>query len=189
MRKLKQVFYAPNQLTLLRLVFIPFVILSIFLEEYGTAFGLVLVAGISDGLDGLLARRLRQQTTLGAYLDPIADKFLLISSFIALGLAGHIPHWLVILVFSRDAIILVTALVMVLTTSMRSFIPSLYGKINTAAQVATVLLTLLRLLYPSEALQWLAQAAVYVTATFTVVSGLHYAFATAERIRNMERAS
>ena len=189
MQNLKQVFYAPNQLTILRLIFIPFVILSIFLGQYGTAFVLVLIAGISDGLDGLLARRLGQQTTLGMYLDPIADKLLLSSSFVALGLAHQIPHWVVILVLSRDVISLATALVLILTTSLRPPPPSLYGKINTFAQVATVLLTLLLLLYSLEALRWLQQAAVYCTATFTVVSGLHYAFATAERLRNMERAS
>src|SRR3972149_6416091 len=116
MQNLKQVFYAPNQLTILRLIFIPFVILSIFLGQYGTAFVLVLIAGISDGLDGVLARRLGQQTTLGMYLDPIADKLLLSSSFVALGLAHQIPHWVVILVLSRDVIILATALVMILTT-------------------------------------------------------------------------
>jgi len=188
MPRLKQVLYAPNQLTLLRLIFIPFVIVSIVVEEYGTAFALVLVAGITDGLDGLLARRLGQQTELGGYLDPIADKLLLTSSFVALGLDRRIPLWLVILVLSRDIIILVTALVMVLTTSLRKFPPSLYGKINTVGQVATVLLTLLVLLYSHVLLYWFQQAAVYLTGIFTVISGLHYAFATAERLRRLERA-
>jgi len=187
MRRLNQVLYAPNQLTLLRLIFIPFVIVSIVVEEYGTAFALVLIAGISDGLDGLLARRLGQQTDLGKYLDPIADKLLLTSSFVALGLEHRIPLWLVILVVSRDVIMLVTALVMVLATSVRSFPPSLYGKINTIGQVATVLATLLSLIYSYEALRWLQKAAVYTTGVFTVVSGLHYAFRTADRLRRLER--
>lgn len=189
MAKFNQVFYAPNQLTLLRLIFIPFVIVSIVVEQYRTAFALVLIGGISDGLDGLLARRLRQQTELGKYLDPIADKLLLTSSFVALGLNGHIPLWLVILVVSRDIIILVTALVMVLATSMRSFPPSIYGKINTIGQVSTVLATLLVLLYPYMALRWLQQAAVYTTGAFTVISGLHYAFRTADRLRKLERGA
>src|SRR3970282_15227 len=101
MPRLNQVLYAPNQLTLLRLIFIPFVIVSIVVEEYGTAFALVLIAGISDGLDGLLARRLGQQTDLGKYLDPIADKLLLTSSFVALGLEGRIPLWLALSVVKR----------------------------------------------------------------------------------------
>lgn len=188
MQNFKQVFYAPNQLTLLRLIFIPFVILSIVVGEYGTAFALVLVAGITDGLDGVLARRLNQQTTLGMYLDPIADKLLLTSAFVVLGLERRIPLWLVILVLSRDVIILATALVMILTTSMRSFRPSIYGKINTLAQVVAVLATLLVLMYPYAALRGVQQSAFYATATFTVVSGLHYAFDTAERLRHLERS-
>jgi len=188
MKNLKQVFYAPNQLTLLRLVFIPFVILSIVVGQYGTAFVLVLIAGVSDVLDGVLARRLGQQTTLGSYLDPIADKLLLTSSFVVLGLERHIPLWLVILVLSRDIIILTTALVMILTTPLRPPRPSIFGKLNTHAQVATVLLTLLTLLDSNGTLRWLQQGMVYATATLTVVSGLHYAFTTAERLRNMERA-
>lgn len=186
MPRLNQVLYAPNQLTLLRLIFIPFVIVSIVEGEYGMAFVLVMIAGISDGLDGLLARRMGQQTELGKYLDPIADKLLLTSSFVALGLNGGIPLWLVVLVVGRDIIILMTALAMVLATPIRSFPPTLYGKINTIGQVATVLSTLLALLYSNEPLRWLQQAAVYTTGIFTVVSGLHYAFRTAARFRNLD---
>src|SRR5262245_50392077 len=130
MQNLRQVLYAPNQLTLLRLVFIPPVILFILYGHYRSAFALVTIAGTTDAFDGLLARRLGQQTTLGTYLDPIADKLLLTSSFVALGYAGQIPLWLVILVLSRDIIILATVLVIVLTTQMRKFPPSFYGKAN-----------------------------------------------------------
>jgi cardiolipin synthase (CMP-forming) len=180
----RQILYAPNQLTLLRLVFIAPVILLILYGHHGAAFLLVLVAGLSDGMDGLLARKLGQQTTLGTYLDPIADKLLMTSSFVALGVAGQIPLWLVILVLSRDVIILATVLVMILTTPLRSFPPSLYGKANTVAQIGTVLLTLLSLARPTEALRWLALSGVYCTAAFTVLSGLHYAVATAARLRS-----
>ena len=189
MQNLKQIFYAANQLTLLRLVFIPPVVLFILYDHYSAAFLLILIAGLSDGLDGLLARRLQQQTTLGAYLDPVADKLLLSSSFVALGVAQQLPLWVVILVLSRDIIILVTVLVMILTTSLRTFSPSVYGKANTLAQVATVLLTLLALLTPVEVLKWLQQVGIYSTATLTVGSGLHYAFATAEKLRRMDQAS
>ena len=189
MQNLRQVLYAPNQLTLLRLLFIAPVIIFILYGHYRTAFVLVLIAGGSDGLDGLLARRLGQQTTLGTYLDPIADKLLLSSSFVALGMAGQIPLWLVILVLSRDVIILATALVMILTTSIRTFPPSIYGKANTVAQIATVLVTLLALINKMELLRWLALTGVYCTAAFTVLSWLHYAVATAARLRSMERSS
>ena len=181
--------YAPNQLTLLRLVFIPPVIVLILYGHYRTAFVLVLIAGGSDGLDGLLARRLGQQTTLGTYLDPIADKLLLSSSFVALGVAAQLPLWLVILVSSRDVIILATVLVMVLTTPLRTFRPSIYGKANTVAQICTVLATLLVLSSNLGALRWLMVAGVYSTAAFTVLSGLHYALATAARLRAMDRSS
>ncbi len=189
MQHLKQMLYAPNQLTLLRLLFIPPVILFILYGDYSTALLLVLLAGITDGLDGLLARRLHQQTTLGTYLDPVADKLLLSSSFVALGVVHELPLWLLILVLSRDTIIIATVLVVVLTTSMRSFQPSIYGKANTLAQLATVVLTLAVLRNSEETLRWLQQVGVYATATLTVVSGLHYAFVTAEKLRRMDTAS
>src|SRR5262249_26690348 len=150
-----EIFYAPNQITLLRLVFIPFVILSIFYGEYHAALALVLAAGLSDGLDGVVARRFGQQTTLGTFLDPIVDKLLLSSSFIALGVAHQLPWWIVILVLSRDVLIMAVALVIMLATSLRSFPPSIYGKINTAAQILTVLLTLVVLLWPVNLVEWM----------------------------------
>ena len=189
MSRLVQVLYPSNQLTLLRLVFIPFVILSILYGQAVTAFVLVLIAGISDAMDGLLARHLRQQTTIGTYLDPIADKLLLSACFVTLGVQRQLPVWLVILVLSRDGIILATVLVMILTTPIRKFLPSIYGKVNTWAQVLTVLLTLLIAVYPARELTWLQQLGIYCAAAFTVVSGLHYAFATAERLRHEERTS
>src|SRR5512140_3058575 len=108
MVKLRHFLYAPNQITILRLVFVAPVIVSILYGAYTAAFVLVLIAGLSDGMDGLLARKLGQQTTLGTYLDPIADKLLLTSSFVALGFAGQLPLWLIILVLTRDIIIIAT---------------------------------------------------------------------------------
>jgi cardiolipin synthase len=189
MVKLRQILYAPNQITMLRLVFVAPVIVSILYGAYTAAFVLVLIAGLSDGVDGLLARKLGQQTTLGTYLDPIADKLLLTSSFVALGVAGQLPLWLIILVLTRDIIIMATVLVMFLTTPLRTFPPSLFGKANTVAQIGTVMLTLLALIHPAEWLESLAAKGVYLTATFTVVSGLHYAVATAARLRGMDRAT
>jgi cardiolipin synthase len=186
MRFLGQFFYLSNQLSLLRLVFIPFVILSILYGQYRTAFLFVLVAGISDGMDGLLARRLGQQTALGRILDPLADKLLLNSAFVALGVAQQLPLWLVILVLSRDAIIITITLVMILATSHKPYPPTLYSKINTVAQVATVLLTLLVLMAPNEVLSGLRLAAIYTTAALTVVSGLQYASRAAESFRGAE---
>jgi cardiolipin synthase len=186
MRNLAQFFYLSNQLSLLRLVFIPFVILSILYGQYRTAFILVLIAGLSDGMDGLLARRLGQQTNLGRILDPLADKLLLNSAFVALGVARELPLWLVILVLSRDAIIITISLVMILMTSHKLFTPTFYSKANTVAQVATVLVTLIALLRPNELLSGLRLAGIYSTAGLTIASGLQYATRAAVRLRGAE---
>ncbi|MBI2819219.1 MAG: CDP-alcohol phosphatidyltransferase family protein [Acidobacteria bacterium] len=189
MRILSQFFYLSNQLSLLRLVFIPFVILTILYGQYRTAFVLVLIAGLTDGMDGLLARRLRQQTALGGILDPLADKLLLNSAFVALGVAQQLPLWLVILVLSRDVIIITISLVMILTTTHRPFPPSFYSKANTVAQVVTVLFTLFVLVLPNEILAGLRIAGIYSTAGLTVASGLQYASRTAESLRRVEQNS
>lgn len=190
MRMLGQFFYPSNQLTVLRLVFIPFVILAVLYNQYRAAFVLVMIAGVTDGMDGLLARRLGQQTTLGRYLDPIADKLLLNSAFLALGAVHEIPLWVVILVLSRDVIIVTTAAVIVLASGMnRLFPPSISGKASTLAQVATVLLTLFAALFPAPLLIGLQQAGVYATALLTLVSGLQYAWRTADRLRATESAT
>jgi cardiolipin synthase len=187
MRNLGQFFYPSNQLTLLRLVFIPFVIISILYGQYRTAFILVLIAGLSDGMDGLLARRLGQQTTLGRFLDPLADKLLLNSAFVALGFAHQIiPLWLVILVLSRDVLSVTISLVMMLASDHKPPLPSFYGKANTVAQVATVLLTLFVLTVPNEILAGLQVMGIYCTAVLTIASGLQYAYQTAERLRGAE---
>ena len=101
----------PNQLTFLRLAFLPFFIIAIHYERYDWALGILMVAGVSDGLDGLLARGLNQRTPLGAYLDPIADKLLLSSSYFVLALKGKIAWWLAILVLGRDVLLLVASAV------------------------------------------------------------------------------
>ena len=189
MRILGQFFYPSNQLSLLRLVFIPFVILSILYGQYRTAFVLVLIAGLTDGMDGLLARRLGQQTTLGSILDPLADKLLLNSAIVALGVVQQLPLWLVILVVSRDAIIITVSLVMILTATRKLFPPSFCSKANTVAQVSTVLLTLFVLLVPNELLAALRVAGIYATAGLTVASALQYASRTAESLRGVEQTS
>ena len=101
--KLSQLLTAPNQLTLLRLVFIPFIVISIVDGHYGWALILFVLAGFSDGLDGLLARTLKQQTVLGQYLDPIADKLLLSTLFLVLSIRHKIAWKFTVLVFSRDS--------------------------------------------------------------------------------------
>ena len=126
---MNRIFTVPNQLTFLRLAFLPFFIIAIKYDRYGLALWILLAGGISDALDGLLARRLNQKTTLGAYLDPIADKLLLSSSYVVLALKGKIGWWLAILVLGRDVLILVACAVILLAAGYRSFLPpSIWGK-------------------------------------------------------------
>ena len=138
-----QFWTAPNQITLLRLIFIPFVIITVFDGQWRWALGLLVAAALSDALDGLLARLLQQQTMLGQYLDPIADKLLLSSLFLVLSFVRKIPWKYTILVFSRDLCIVATAVVLYATVGFRDFRPSIYGKLSTASQIGAVFFVVL----------------------------------------------
>jgi cardiolipin synthase (CMP-forming) len=164
----------PNQLTFLRLAFLPFFIMAIHYERYGLALIVLLLAGISDGLDGLLARGLNQKTPLGAYLDPIADKLLMISSYLVLALHGKIRWWLVILVLGRDVLILVAAAVILITIGYRPFPPSLYGKATTFFEISLIVLVLVVAVWPNEPLSILRHVCAYLVAAFAITSGFHY---------------
>ena len=129
---------APNLLTLARLFIIPFIVIAILYAHWRAAFALLLCAGISDALDGLLARWLHQHTTLGLYLDPIADKLLLSTLFLVLTHVHQIPRYVTILVFSRDFGILLIATLLFVTHTLRDFRPSLFGKCNTFVQIIAV---------------------------------------------------
>src|ERR1700686_3371120 len=125
----------PNQLTFLRLGFLPFFIILIFYRRYSWALAILVLAGLTDGMDGLLARSLNQKTELGAYLDPLADKLLLCASFVVLAFAGQIRWWRTILVLGRDVLILTSAAVILLAAGYRAFPPSIYGKVATTLQI------------------------------------------------------
>src|SRR5580693_5453281 len=141
--KLSQIFTAPNQLTLLRMVFVPFIVIELVEGRYFWALVLFVIAGFSDGLDGLLARKLHQQTLLGQYLDPIADKLLLSTMFLVLSILHKVPWKFTVLVFSRDVSILAASAVLFATAGLRDFRPSIFGKANTFAQVAAVFFVML----------------------------------------------
>ena len=172
----------PNQLTFLRLGFLPFFILSIFYDRYDWALAILLAAAASDALDGLLARKLNQKTALGAYLDPIADKLLLSSSFLVLAMKGKISWWLTILVLSRDVLILAVAATIILVAGYRPFPPTLFGKAATGAQILLVFAVLASALVESEAVDQLLHVTVFVAAGLTIISGLHYSFIIARRL-------
>ena len=141
--KISQILSAPNQLTLARMAFLPFIVIKLLDHQYRGALILFVIAGFSDGLDGLLARRLHQQTLLGQYLDPIADKMLLSTVFLVLSVVDKIPWKFTVLVFSRDVCILLVSGVLYTIAGLRDFRPSIFGKLNTLAQVAAVVFVML----------------------------------------------
>ena len=172
----------PNQLTFLRLGFLPFFIISIHYRRYDIALAVLIIAALTDGLDGLLARSLNQKTALGAYLDPIADKLLLSSSFVVLALNRKISWWLVILVLSRDVLLLTSAAVILVVAGYRLFQPSIYGKLTTALQIMLVFAVVLLAVADWPWLQFVRVILGYLVAGFTVFSGFHYSIVVARRL-------
>jgi cardiolipin synthase len=178
-----QLLTAPNQITLLRLIFIPFVIIAVVDANWHWALGLLIAAGLSDALDGLLARTLHQQTMLGQYLDPLADKLLLSSLFLVLSFVKKIPWKYTVLVFSRDVCILATAVVLYATVGFRDFRPSIFGKINTVCQIAAVFFVVLAQVLQLPSVLVLREFFLYATMAFTLISGIHYILLTGHRLR------
>ena len=180
------VFTVPNQLTFLRMAFLPLFLSLVIYDHYILALTVLLLAGVSDGLDGLLARKLNQKTMLGAYLDPIADKMLLSSSFLVLSLKGKILWWLTILVLTRDLTLLVGAAVIILVVGYRRFPPSIYGKMTTAAQIVLVFATVTQQAFPDLQLAKVHMVLKYLVAGLTAFSGLHYSVVVARRLASSE---
>lgn len=180
--QLSQVLTVPNQLTLLRMVVLPFVLISMIYGQHTASLWLFVAAAVTDVIDGIVARRFNQKTRLGQYLDPIADKLLLSSCFVAQSVNGAIPWWVTILVLLRDVMIIATVLVVVLTTSVRRFPPSLLGKTNTVVQFTTLLTVLLNHVIRAGWLQRVITALVAMTAVTTVFSAVHYALEVSRRL-------
>jgi cardiolipin synthase len=175
-------FTIPNLLSLLRMGIVPLFIIAVVNGDLGKALALFVIAGVTDALDGFIARFWGQQSPLGAYLDPIADKLLLTSSYIALSIPSlnrgtEIPIWVTVLVIARDVLIVVIALVLHLAVGVRAFPPSVIGKVTTVVQVSAVALVLMSGTF--RQVRWIdlcAYGAVYLVAILTVVSGLVYIF-------------
>jgi cardiolipin synthase len=177
-----------NQLTFLRLVAIPLFIIALFTNRPRLALGLFLAAGLTDALDGLIARYLRQTTALGAFLDPLADKLMITAAFIALTMpdhpkalpdytaANHIPIWLTILTISRDTFIVITATLLYFVYGIRRFPPTVLGKATTFMEIATVLAFLLGNVGGSRVDALIALS--WVTVALVVASGFHYIYRT-----------
>jgi cardiolipin synthase len=173
---------APNLLTLLRICVAPFLVAAILESRFALSFGLFLVAGLTDALDGALARVLKQRSQLGEYLDPVADKLLLSTLFVVLTHMGLIPARVTVLVFGRDVGILVVSAILYAAVGRREFIPSLLGKANTLLQVSAVAAVLL---YQLNTASWVAEVRMLTldgTMALTVISGLHYAWTASRRV-------
>jgi cardiolipin synthase len=171
-----------NQLTFLRLVLIPFFVISVLEGRFGVALGLFVTAALTDLLDGLSARMLGGGTPLGAYLDPAADKLLLVAAFVLLtdypvmlqdvAMIHRIPLWLTVLSISRDVLIVAVALLLYLTRTQTRFPPSIWGKLTTTVEFLLVALFLLfnRLELSARPLD----AMIWLTLGMILVSGFHY---------------
>ena len=177
-----RIWTVPNQITFLRLGFLPIFLMLIAYDRYRWALLVLVVSGLSDGIDGLLARSLNQRSALGAYLDPIADKLLLSSSFVLLAFKKQLAWWLTILVFSRDVLILIVAVVILLTSGYRPFPPSIYGKLTTASEIVLVFLIVLGAAYPDYHIGALDRIFIYTVTVLSIVSGFHYSFSTARHL-------
>jgi cardiolipin synthase len=171
-----RIWTVPNQITLLRLGFIPIFLILISYEHYKWALFILIIAGLTDGIDGLLARKLNQKSALGAYLDPIADKLLLSSSFVILAMAKKVAWWLTLMVLSRDVLLLVVAAVIILISGYRPFPPSIYGKFTTFSQIVFVFSVVLAAAYPYPYWERVNNGLLYTVTAFTVFSGFHYSF-------------
>jgi len=185
----------PNMLTVFRMVLIPVFVTLLFYQRFLWALGIFVTAGLTDGLDGLLARRFAQQSQLGTILDPIADKLMLVTAFIVLSmrsvfpqpLPGHlpIPFWVTIAVISRDVFIIVGAAAINIMTGFRGFRPSWLGKVNTTVQIVAIAAIMFAASFPYYTGYYLPT--VYATVfTFAILSGLHYIF-FASKLLNEDR--
>jgi cardiolipin synthase len=178
-----------NLLTVLRLILIPVFVTTLYYQQFRWALAIFITAAITDGLDGLVARTLNQRTQLGAILDPMADKLLLVTAFVILSLPrwsliDPIPFWLTVTAISRDAIIVLGAAVINMTTGFSRFRPSIPGKLNTLVQIVMIVFFLV-----ANAFGLLAEylpVVYYTTLAMAVFSGLHY-IAHVNRLMNEDQ--
>ncbi len=172
----------PNLLTFLRLCIVPFLVLAVLDQRFPLAFGLFVFAGLTDALDGLLARLLHQRTLLGQYLDPVVDKLLLSTLFLVLHHEALISRRVTVLVFARDLGILIVAAILYATTSIRNFKPSMFGKANTFAQILALAMVMLGQFFAPPWVLLVRQWSLTIVVFLTVFSGLHYAWRVIRQI-------
>lgn len=164
----------PLFLTLFRLFSSPVLVWLLFQSRFREALVLVLIAGVTDWLDGWTARKFQVSGRAGVVLDPLADKVLLVTLFVVLGLIGLLPVWMLLLGVGRDLIIITGALLLRFLRGYRQFLPSVWGKISTFFQIVLVFLVLTHAAYPYPLLGYLQHLALALAALFTILSGLDY---------------
>jgi cardiolipin synthase len=164
----------PNALTLLRVLLTPLFAIFLINGYFNHALLVFAVAAFTDAVDGLIARLFRQKTTLGAFLDPAADKLLLVTAFLTLAIQALIPSWLAVIVISRDIVILFGVALVAITGHTLEPKPSMLSKITTVAQLACVISVLLG--YNLSRLDGVKGTLFWFTAIMTVISGLHYIY-------------
>lgn len=164
----------PNTLTIFRIIIIPVFVTSVIYERYNYALYLFAIASVTDVMDGLTARLKGQKTPLGTFLDPLADKFLLVTSFILFSYYGWVPGWLVVMVLSRDIIVIVGWTLLYMMTHTQKVEPSLLGKLSIAMQFVLLCYVLIDINY--RFLPEIKDALIWITASFTALSGLHYIY-------------
>jgi cardiolipin synthase len=162
----------PNLITVSRIILAPVFVIYLINDRLNSALIVFLICMISDGVDGMVARLFNQKSRLGAYLDPLADKILLVTAFVLLGVRGYLPSWLTVTAIARDVMILLGVLVFHLNRLELRVRPSAVSKINTCFQFITLSVVLLKgyTLLPSA----VYEALYYATAALTIISGLHY---------------
>jgi cardiolipin synthase (CMP-forming) len=168
---------AANQITLLRVLLVPAFVILVVYGYLGWALVVFAVAGLTDMLDGLIARRAGQQSSLGAWLDPMADKLLAVSTFVVLtipglGLANRLPIWLTVLIITRDVVIVATVAIVNLAVGRRTFRPSIYGKIATATYMMTVVVAMFFNYLGYHSL--IVDLFIWASLAITLISSLHY---------------
>ena len=186
-------FTIPNLLSLLRMGLVPLFIITLVNNNPRRALLIFVVAGVTDALDGFIARFWNQRSLLGAYLDPIADKLLLTSAYVVLSIPSlnhgtQIPLWVTILVIARDVLLVVVGLVLYLAAGVRKFPPTVLSKINTLLQVAAVVLVLISGTLPeNRSIDVVAVTALYLVAGLTLASGLDYVYRMARLEKKAEK--
>jgi len=182
----KSILNIPNMLTLARIVVTPVIVYAILIGKAEMALVLMIAAGITDMIDGAIARYFNQRTTVGAYLDPLADKLMLISAFVTLFIVGKVPLFLFLAVLFRDAIIVVGAVAYEMVTHQLKMEPSLISKATTFMQIVFVVTMLLNMASPVNE-SWI-QGTLWVTFIVTCISGLHYMFVWTRKAAYQEKS-